>query len=312
VSGKPISTLRFEYVDTPERRLLDLEPLGLAGVPCLGYCHYQKTRPEVPEHHHPECVEVTYCLRTSLTYQDSESRIELLPGQILVTPPDLPHRLSSHSKGLVMDWMIVRVPRADGDLLGLPSGESQALCARLRGLPKQPFPGNAAIRQLFQRLFALYDSPRTLYGRCALRGACLSLLLALVDASEEPANVAGTARLQAVIAQMRQRPELEYPVDDLARQSGLAPGHLINRFKALTGLPPHQFLIACRINAAKERLRSSDQSITQIALDLGFSSSPHFSTLFRRQTGVTPLAWRGGDEGGAHGADPTLDTQSIA
>lgn len=281
-------------------------------MPCLGYCHYQKTRPEVPEHYHPECIEITYCLRTSLTYQDREDRIELLPGQILVTPPDLPHRLSSHSKGLVMDWMIVRAPRAGNDLLGLPLEESQALTARLRGLPKQPFPGNAAIRQLFQRLFTLYDSPRSPYGRCALRGACLSLLLALINASEEPANVAGAARLQALIAQMKRSPELEYPVDELGRQIGLAPGHLINRFKALTGLPPHQFLIMCRINAAKERLRGSDHSITQIALDLGFSSSPHFTTLFRRQTGVTPLAWRGGDEGGARGADPSLDTQSLA
>ncbi len=307
--GPPISTLHFEYVDTPERRLLDLERLGIAGVPCLGYCHYQKSRPEIPEHHHPDCIEISYCLRTALTYQDGHDTFDLLPGQILATPPNLPHRFSTHAKGLVLDWMIVRAPAVHAGFLGLPRTEAQALSDRLRALPKRPFAGNAAIRQLFQRLFTLYDSPDSAYRRCALRGSCLALMLALLDASSAPACVSATARLQQVIERMRRQPEQEYPVDDLARASGLAPGHLINRFKALTGLPPHQFLIACRIEAAKARLRASCHPVTQIALDLGFSSSPHFATLFKRQTGVTPLAWRAGDEGTATAADLLRDTQ---
>lgn len=309
VSGRPISTLVFEYVDTPERRLLDLERLGVAGVPCLGYCHYQKTRPDIPEHHHPDCIEISFCLRTSLTYRDDLDTFDLLPGQILVTPANLPHRLSTHIKGLVMDWMIVRVPRVNAGFLGLPRAESRALTDRLRALPKRPFPGNATIRQLFQRLFELYDAPASAYRRCSLRGTVLALLLELVDASEASANVAATSRLQAVVERMRAQPEQEYPVDALGRQCGLAPGHLINRFKALTGLPPHQFLIACRVQAAKEKLRQTRTSITQIALDFGFSSSPHFATLFKRQTGVTPQAWRSGLEGRAGADDPTHDTQ---
>lgn len=309
VKVKPISTLCFEYVDTPERRLLDLERLGIAGVPCLGYCHYQQTRPEIPEHHHPDCIEISYCLRTSLTFSDRQDAFELLPGQILVTPPDLPHRLSTHTKGLVMDWMIVRVPPVNAGLLGLPPAESQALTDRLRALPKRPFPGSAGIRQLFQQLFTLHDSPRSAFQRCALRGAALALLLALIDASEDLASISATARLRSVIEEMGRRPEQEYPVDALARQAGLAPGHLINRFKALTGLPPHQFLIACRINAAKERLRQTDVPVTQIALDLGFSSSPHFATLFKRQVGVTPLAWRGGTGAEQSVTDTRYDTQ---
>lgn len=309
VRAKPISTLCFEYVDTPERRLLNLEPLGISGIPCLGYCHYQQTRPDIPEHQHPDCIEVSYCLRTSLTYSDGRDAFNLLPGQILVTPPDLPHRLSTHTKGLVMDWVIVRVPPTNTDFLGLPREESQALSDRLRAIPKGPFPGNAAIRQLFQRLFDLYDAPPSAFRTCELRGSSLALMLALVAASASPANVSELSRVHAVIDEMRRSPEREYPVDALAHRAGLAPGHLITRFRTLTGLPPHQFLIVCRINAAKERLRASDATVTQIALDLGFSSSPHFATLFKRQTGVTPLAWRAGEEGTRVAADARVDTQ---
>jgi AraC-like DNA-binding protein len=296
-------------VDTPERRVLNVEPLGIPGVPCLGYCHYQQTRPDIPEHHHPDCIEVSYCLRTSLTYSDGADAFDLLPGQILVTPPDLPHRLSTHTKGLVMDWMIVRVPPKNPAFLGLPRDESQALTDRLRAIPKCPFPGSANIRQLFQRLFDLYDASPSAYRKCELRGTCLALMLALVAASASPANVAELSRVHAVIEEMRRSPEREYPVDALARRAGLAPGHLITRFRTLTGLPPHQFLIVCRINAAKERLRRTDASVTRIALDLGFSSSPHFATLFKRQTGVTPLAWRAGDDGRLGAADARVDTQ---
>ncbi|MDD2461346.1 MAG: helix-turn-helix domain-containing protein, partial [Kiritimatiellae bacterium] len=59
-----------------------------------------------------------------------------------------------------------------------------------------------------------------------------------------------------------------------------------------TGLPPHHFLLTCRIEEAKRRLSVKGLSITRIAQDLGFCSSQHFSSHFKRATGLKPLAWR--------------------
>jgi hypothetical protein len=50
---QPISNLRFDYMNTSERCVLNLGEVGLPAVPMLGYCHYRNPRPDVPEHWHP-------------------------------------------------------------------------------------------------------------------------------------------------------------------------------------------------------------------------------------------------------------------
>ena len=68
---------------------------------------------------------------------------------------------------------------------------------------------------------------------------------------------------------------------------GVSVSHLITLFRKSTGETPHQFLLARRIERAEALLRSSDRSITDIAMDLGFSSSQHFATAFKKKKGVT-------------------------
>ena len=58
--------------------------------------------------------------------------------------------------------------------------------------------------------------------------------------------------------------------------------------KKETGFSPGQYLIHLRINAAREMLIRSDQSITEIAFACGFCSSQHFSNTFRQKTGYSP------------------------
>mgnify|MGYP001038263203 CR=1 FL=1 len=60
----------------------------------------------------------------------------------------------------------------------------------------------------------------------------------------------------------------------------------------LTGLPPYHYVLACRLEEAKQRLDQTNAPITQIAFDLGFCASQHFSSHFKRAFGVTPNAWR--------------------
>ena len=78
----------------------------------------------------------------------------------------------------------------------------------------------------------------------------------------------------------------------LAIMAGLSRFHFARRFRAATGISPHQYLISLRLRAAAERLHSSGDSITMIALEVGFNDLSHFNLLFRRSFGVTPSRWR--------------------
>ena len=122
--------------------------------------------------------------------------------------------------------------------------------------------------------------------------ACMNLVTNLLEASQQPTSPSHADRINTIISMMKDAPEKAYDVDSLAHQAALSPSHFIIQFKRITGLPPHHFLIKCRLDKAKTLLLSTKLPIVQIAQDLGFCSSQHFSSHFKRTTGITPLAWR--------------------
>ena len=77
-----------------------------------------------------------------------------------------------------------------------------------------------------------------------------------------------------------------------ARELGISEGHLIRLFKRVCGLTPIQYLIALRVEAAKERLLHSEDSILCIASETGFFSLSHFYKCFKAQTGLAPQDYR--------------------
>ena len=84
------------------------------------------------------------------------------------------------------------------------------------------------------------------------------------------------------------------PIDleRIAILAGVAKCELPARFRASFGISLHQYLIARRIERAKRRLLVSDTPLTALALELGFASHAHFSTMFRARTGVAPSLFR--------------------
>lgn len=78
---------------------------------------------------------------------------------------------------------------------------------------------------------------------------------------------------------------------DIAAAVGLSPHYFCTAFARSTGRAPHQFLMARRIDRAKQLLLE-DQPLVEVALDCGFSSQSHFTTVFRKIAGATPAAWR--------------------
>ncbi len=81
-------------------------------------------------------------------------------------------------------------------------------------------------------------------------------------------------------------------VEQTVRDIGIGYRQLCRHFRAVRGQTPKQYQLRCRLQEAKRLLHGTNQSVTAIALDLGFSSSQHFATVFRRLEGTTPSAFR--------------------
>src|SRR5207249_739722 len=83
-----------------------------------------------------------------------------------------------------------------------------------------------------------------------------------------------------------------WTVDGLAREVALSRSALAERFAALVGEPPIQYLMRWRLALAAQRLRSGGDAIARVAERSGYESEAAFSRAFKREFGMPPAAWR--------------------
>jgi AraC-like DNA-binding protein len=91
---------------------------------------------------------------------------------------------------------------------------------------------------------------------------------------------------------LRGNPEPPMSIADVARHAAISRFHFIRQFQALFGESPHQFRIRARLNKAKHLLALSDYSVTDVCMEVGFTSLGSFSDLFARRVGVAPSVYR--------------------
>ena len=81
-------------------------------------------------------------------------------------------------------------------------------------------------------------------------------------------------------------------LDELIEISGMSRRNFLRTFESTLGCPPITYLIRLRIRQACKLLQQSDNSITEIAMSVGFSDSNYFSRKFRSLTGSSPRDFR--------------------
>ncbi len=87
---------------------------------------------------------------------------------------------------------------------------------------------------------------------------------------------------------------------DLARVAALSPFHFARCFKATTGLAPHQYVLARRIELAKRLIMTTSRPVVEVAWSAGFENVSHFRRQFAAQVGVVPGVLRRATARGAH------------
>jgi AraC-like DNA-binding protein len=81
----------------------------------------------------------------------------------------------------------------------------------------------------------------------------------------------------------------------VAAVAHVSPAHFIRSFRAVFGETPHRYLQRRRVERSMFLLRETDRSITDVCLDVGFSSLGTFSRTFSEIVGETPSQYRAGN-----------------
>lgn len=99
-------------------------------------------------------------------------------------------------------------------------------------------------------------------------------------------------RIGAIIGSIESAPYEEWTLEKMAECAQLSVHNLIHTFKKATGLPPIEYLIRLRVQQSMELLTSSDMTIADIAMEIGFNDSNYFARQFKRINGVTASEFR--------------------
>lgn len=268
--------------------------IGIDSISMFGRYNNARADGGLRDHHHAGALEICYLVRGRQTYFVGGESFNLRGGDVFLTLPDERHGTGGRpqEKGLLY-WIILRNPSTTGgSLLGLPRGESQKLWRNLENTTQRHFRGAPQMKEHLDEVLRLFQSQGNALKKTALQNHIIAFLLQVIEAREKATSDIGIKRFAAVIRHIEsnlENPE-ELTVDALASIARLSPSRFKCVFKEMLGVPPAEYALRLRIEEARRRLAAGNVTVTDVALDLGFSSSQYFATAFRRFTNMTPRA----------------------
>jgi AraC-like DNA-binding protein len=96
----------------------------------------------------------------------------------------------------------------------------------------------------------------------------------------------------ATIAAIHREPGRQWTLDSLAEEAATSRSVLIERFARFLGESPLAYLAMWRMQVAASRLKTSRDTILQVALEVGYESETGFIRAFKREFGLPPAKYR--------------------
>jgi AraC-like DNA-binding protein len=237
--------------------------------------------------HSHDVFELYFQIDGLSSWQSGAKRYDLRAKHFFLAPPNVEHALVNRRTGkhhfffagIDVHRVLTRLP----ELRGQFDGRWCRVVAPAESL-------EAPFRQLMREV-----TTRSPYRATGLRAAVDVLVIEaarLLAAGPRQTLVAVHPGVKAVRDALDQRPGEPWTLRALSRLANLSQNHLNALFVRDVGIAPHQYLLRERIRRAKEVLRGTDVPITEIALELGFSSSQHFAKTFKQAAGTSALRYR--------------------
>lgn len=113
------------------------------------------------------------------------------------------------------------------------------------------------------------------------------------EEEDDAVSKKGNGVIENAIAYMKQHFDSPITLQETAGYVDLNPSYFSTLFKQSCGLSFKEYLNYIRIEESKKLLTSTDRSILDIAIDIGFEDQSYFTKVFKKYTGLTPKQYRG-------------------
>jgi len=274
------------------RLVLGPRDLGLAGVRMVGRYDYSASEPGLLPHSHRAAIEICQLARGEQSYAVNGQEFRLHGGDQFVALPGERHDSAGRpeEKGRLY-WLIVDL--SVSGFLGLHRGDAAALKRALISLPCRQFRAHPETISLLENLIWEASAERgDPLRRIRLSSVIIRYLLLTINAAHAEAESAISVRLMRCLQFIHDHLDEPLTTPELADFCRISVSRFKAWFRNATGVPPREYILRRKIDAACVQLGGGRDSVTDIAFSLGFSSSQYFATVFRRFMGCTPVSHR--------------------
>ncbi len=250
--------------------------------------------------HFHNYIEILYGVDCDMTVWINDKTVHFETGDVIIINPLETHFLKSHDKD--SEYIVIKFSKSI--LEGQMPPEAKYMLPILSSVHhhgniiKKSEMTDGEIEKAAFGIYNEYVAERFGY-EIAIRSGILNLYLSIVriwntnDAGEKLFDVESS-----VVSRMYQAAEYvskhfsNIAEEDVARKFLMSYSYFSRCFKKVHGISFSKYLNNIRIDNARKILLTTDNSVTDIAVEVGFSSASHFIYAFRNRTGISPLAYK--------------------
>lgn len=264
----------------------------------IGHVRHLHPQPNTLEPHiHTAEFEFCYIVNGTTTYWTDEGHHVVSSGQYFMTlPAELHGGVNTTSYPRDMYWFQVVIPE-DKPFSGMSVSETEELREKLYRIRNRVITASVDPLPLYERILSCVRAD-TDFRMLNLRLAVHELLLCIIHDSEVNNAVGSVRDVPCLSIADRAKKWIDehltedFNIDDIAVACDVSASYLRKEFKRKNGLTPADYRMVLRIAKAKQLLKETSKPVTEIGIELGFSSSQYFATTFKSHTGMNPYSFR--------------------
>ncbi|MCI0499136.1 MAG: AraC family transcriptional regulator [Planctomycetales bacterium] len=266
---------------------------GYRDIRILGVNIQSRAKERLSTHTHKDALEIVYLVRGEQVFDIEGADYRIKGGDIFITWPHEKHGSGTHLMGKsFFYWIQIKIPKKGQCFLNLDQKNTKLLWKQLSDIHKNHFKGSKKVERLFFEMLALYCSQDYPLKKLMMSIKVTELLVEVMHCANKNDEQPRSADITAVIHAIKENPGTYYDIRGLAHIAGLSCSHFSGKFKEQIGISPIEYLTREKIAQARQFLSQTDKSITEIAVDLQFSSSQYFSMVFKKLTMQSPTQYR--------------------
>ena len=274
-----------------EYKLLTREQLDIPALHMIGHADFHTAYIKLATHYHCN-MEFVVIINGKQQYVVNGKHYMLYGGDIFMTYP-----YENHGNGYLPQevcefiWFQIDMSSSQ-NFLGLPPQYGEHLfrqCLNYQHRTKKSNPKDLPIlRQAFQLLSSSNNQKRILGYSYFLQFIMHNIFTDDIALTKDIYSTEIQNAMDYISSHLTER----LTIEDIAENCGLSPSHFKAKFKTEIGITPYAYIMSLKIDTAKILLKNPKNTVTDVAFQLNFSSSNHFSSVFKKYTGYTPTDFR--------------------